>query len=291
MIGCIGYGFVGSALCNCFSKVEKVLVHDILDVSKHLKDNMKYEKNFEQFLSNLEREENSIIFICVPTPMNLTTKKCDIRIIDKILKDIYSYVTKTCYIVIKSTIPVGTIDYYHVLYGDKLNMIFNPEFLTQNNAERDFLNQTRAIFGSNIDDISPVVNIYKNALPKIEIQYSTPQEAEMTKLTLNTFWATKVAFANEMHDICKGLNINYDNVIKLVKSDPRMGKTHLAVPGADGYRGFGGVCLPKDLNNLRMLSKEADIQTPLLDAVWLKNCEVREVKDWEELIGKAVSKD
>jgi UDPglucose 6-dehydrogenase len=291
MIGCIGYGFVGSALCNCFSRVEKVLVHDILDVSANLKANMEYCGDIKEFINKLEQQKDSIIFICVPTPMNLRTKKCDIRIIDTVLKSIYSHVTKTTFIVIKSTIPVGTIDYYHTLYGDKLNMIFNPEFLTQNNAEKDFLNQTRAIFGSNLEDISPVVDIYKRALPKIDIEFGTPQEAEMVKLTLNTYWATKVAFANEIYDICDGMNVNYNNVIKMVKGDPRMGKTHLAVPGPDGYRGFGGVCLPKDLNNLRMLSKEYDVKTPLLDAVWEKNCEVREVRDWEELIGKAVSKD
>jgi nucleotide sugar dehydrogenase len=291
MIGCIGYGFVGSALCNCFAKVEKILVHDILDVSKHLKDNMEYEKNFDEFVSTLENEEHSIVFICVPTPMNIKTKKCDIRIIDNILKNLYKNITKNWFVVIKSTIPVGTIDYYHTLYGDKFSVIFNPEFLTQNNAEKDFLNQKRAIFGSNVEEITPVVEIYKNALPKIDIQYSSPRESEMVKLTLNTYWATKVAFANEMYDICEGLNINYDNVIKLVKGDSRMGKTHLAVPGPDGHRGYGGVCLPKDINNLRMLSQDVNVETPLLDVVWEKNCQVREVRDWEELIGKAVSKD
>lgn len=291
MIGCIGYGFVGSALCNCFSKVEKILVNDIIDVTKSLKQNMEYEKNIATFVSKLEHEEHSILFICVPTPMNLNTKKCDIRIIDNVLKQLYSQSKKQMYIVIKSTIPVGTIDYYHTLYGDKFNMIFNPEFLTQNNAEQDFLNQTRAIFGSNVEYIAPVVEIYKKALPNIDIQYSSPTEAEMVKLTLNTYWAAKVAFANEVYDICQGMNVDYNNVMKMVKGDSRMGKTHLAVPGYDGYRGFGGVCLPKDLNNLRMLSKEFGVPTPLLDAVWEKNCEVREVRDWEELVGKAVSKD
>lgn len=291
MIGCVGYGFVGSALCNCFAKVEKVLVYDILDVTNNLKKNMEYQSNFEQFIVELEKEKDNIIFICVPTPMNIKTKKCDLKIVDTVIKQIYKNVQKKCYVVIKSTIPVGTIDYYHTLYGDKLKMIFNPEFLTQNNAEEDFLNQKRAIFGTHIEDIKCVTKLYKKALQNIDIQMTTPRESEMVKLTLNTFWATKVAFANEIYDICEGMNINYNDVINLVKDDPRMGKTHLSVPGFDGYRGFGGVCLPKDLNNLRTLSVDNSVSTPLLDAVWEKNCKVREVKDWEDLIGKAVTKE
>jgi UDPglucose 6-dehydrogenase len=70
-----------------------------------------------------------------------------------------------------------------------------------------------------------------------------------------------------------------------------MGQTHLSVPGPDGLRGFGGVCLPKDLNNLRKLAEQHSVSTKLLDAIWEKNCNVREKKDWEELIGKAVSKE
>ena len=75
MIGCIGYGFVGSALSNCLSKVTKVIVHDVLDVSNKLEENMEYEGNFQKFIKRIESGNESIYFICVPTPMNLKTQK------------------------------------------------------------------------------------------------------------------------------------------------------------------------------------------------------------------------
>lgn len=295
MIGCIGYGFVGSALCHTFSKVTKTLIYDVIDVSNRLEDNMEYISDFQEFVKRIElQNETPIYFICVPTPMFKNTLRCDLRIMDDVFTKLNNYISKRSIVVIKSTISIGTIERYEKLYNVKMDIVFNPEFLTQNNAKEDFKNQNRVIFGytsSEKDNLKSVVELYQQSIPGIDVYHCCPKEAEMCKLMLNSYWASKVAFANEIYDICHAMDINYSSVVDLVKSDPRMGKTHLAVPGPDGLRGFGGVCLPKDLNNLRKLAEEYSVSTKLLDAIWEKNCEVREKKDWEELIGKAVSKE
>ena len=62
--------------------------------------------------------------------------------------------------------------------------------------------------------------------------------------------ATKVAYFNEIYDLARELNINYNNVIELVKLDERIGTSHMSCPGHDGKRGYGGTCFPKDTNSL-----------------------------------------
>lgn len=293
MIGCIGYGFVGSALTNTFSNTTKVAVYDINDVSNKLNKNCTFFNDISDFVSVLEKNEDlPNIFICVPTPMYYEEKKCDTRIIDSVLELLFNTVSKKTNVIIKSTIPIGQTDLYNNKYFNKLNVIFNPEFLTQNNAENDFKKQKRTILGlSGSVDVSNIISLYKNTIDNIDIHICEAKEAEITKLMLNSFWATKVAFANEMYDICNLSNIDYNNVHNLVLGDERIGKTHLSVPGFDGLRGFGGVCLPKDLNNLKTYANELGLKTCILDSVWEKNCIVREDFDWEKLIGKAISKN
>ena len=99
----------------------------------------------------------------------------------------------------------------------------------------------------------------------------------MVKYFLNTFLATKVSFANEIYQICKALDIEYNNVLDLVVHDPRLTKSHFLVPGPDGQYGFGGVCFPKDINALISVCKQNNIDSTVLSAAWNKNLLVREL--------------
>jgi nucleotide sugar dehydrogenase len=294
MIGCIGYGYVGSALSLCFARNINVAVYDIIDVSNNLCKNMIYFNNMIEFIKCMESgKETPIYFICVPTPMKLDTYECDTRIIDSVIESLYKNITKKSFVVIKSTIPIGKTDSFNKMYNNKMNVIFNPEFLTQDNAESDFINQKRTIIGSDLheEELHEITLLYNKNFNNLQIDYCLAREAELAKLMLNSFWATKVAFANEFYDISTSVGVDYKNVASLVKGDDRIGKTHLDVPGNDNLRGFGGVCLPKDLNNVRTISQKRNIKTILLDAVWETNCNIRQDKDWEKLIGKAVSKE
>ena len=66
---------------------------------------------------------------------------------------------------------------------------------------------------------------------------------------------------------------------------------HLMVPGPDGDRGYGGHCFPKDLNALIHTGQNVGVATTVLNAVWEKNLEVRPERDWEQLKGRAISKE
>ena len=91
-----------------------------------------------------------------------------------------------------------------------------------------------------------MVDLYWQRFPKCDVNIITAKEAEMIKYVANTFLATKVAYLNEIWQICQKTNINYDHMIGILNNDSRLGNTHWNVPGHDGKFGFGGTCFPKE---------------------------------------------
>ena len=85
--------------------------------------------------------------------------------------------------------------------------------------------------------------------------YATIEELILTKYLRNSFLATKVAFFNEVFDLCESAGIDYNQVKALVGEDKRITHSHMQVPGPDGDRGFGGACFPKDTEALLVFSK------------------------------------
>ena len=113
----------------------------------------------------------------------------------------------------------------------------------------------------------------------------------MVKYFLNSFLATKVSFANEMYQICNGLDIDYDKVTEYAIYDERLGRSHLNVPGPDGDFGYGGHCFPKDVNALIKVAQDLSIEPHMLKATNEKNNKVRKNRDWEKQEGRAVIRD
>ena len=75
----------------------------------------------------------------------------------------------------------------------------------------------------------------------------------LKKLFRNAFLATKVTFFNQIYDYCKEHGLDYNTVNSLIAVDKRIGHSHTAVPGDDGVQGFGGRCLPKDVEGFSNL--------------------------------------
>jgi UDPglucose 6-dehydrogenase len=190
-------------------------------------------------------------------------------------------------VVLKSTVPPGTTDRLNKTYKD-ISVIFNPEFLTEANFIEDFKNQTRIILGGTRKGTNLLRQIYSKVFPTAHIIKTGSITAEMIKYMTNAYLATKVSFSNEIKQICDKLDIDYDKVIEYATLDERLGKTHLGVPGPDGDLGFGGHCLPKDINALICVAHEFDIVPEVLEAVVETNDKVRKNRDWEDMKGRAV---
>lgn len=280
-IGIIGQGFVGNAVRMGMEHVFDVLTYD--------KNPDKYSNvdSIEEIIKQVD-----VIFLCVPTPMR-RSGECDLTIIKSALDEINQYcisINKQIIIVIKSTIPPGTTDYLDSEYSH-CNIVFNPEFLTEANSIEDYKNQNRIIIGGKRPYTSIVRRIFVKAFPKVPIIKTSATIAETIKYVTNIFLATKVAFANEIFQVCEALDIDYDKVIEYAKYDVRLGQTHWDVPGPDGDFGYGGHCFPKDIAALKTLMNSLDVDSTIIDAVIKKNNIVRTDRDWEKQIGRAVSED
>ena len=116
-------------------------------------------------------------------------------------------------IIIKSTIPPGTTERWNHRF-ESLNIVFNPEFLTERNAIKDYENQNRIILGGVRPATTELKRVFSKVFPKAHIIKTDSTHAEMVKYLTNTFLATKVSFANEMYSLCNQLNVDYDKVVE-----------------------------------------------------------------------------
>ena len=280
-IGIIGRGFVGSAVEFGFSP------NTGCDAEVRV-----YDKDPSKSLHSLEEtvNESDIIFLSVPTPSN-KDGSMNLDIVRQVLQDISDVNKKSDNIVLlRSTVIPGTTRKLDSEFKN-VNLIFNPEFLTERSAKFDFINQSRFILGGENKYTTRVGDLMKwrfgTSTPVIQTDYET---AELIKYMNNCFFATKVSFLNEMKMIADKCNADWSTAIEGFVRDGRVGHSHLSVPGPDGKYGFGGSCFPKDIQALISFSEDLDLNLPTLQGAWNTNLIVRPEKDWEKLEGRAVVK-
>ena len=271
-VGIVGQGFVGTALNEGLKQYFQIETYDI---------------NKKSTCESLEKlsEKSDVVFVCLPTPMKMNGS-CHIGIVQDTLLELDT-ISKCKTIVVKSTVPPGTTEIWNKKFKN-IQIVFNPEFLTEANSIEDFKNQNRIIIGGPRPATTKVKRIYTKAFPKVPIIKTGSTTAEMVKYFTNCFLATKVSFANEMYEICEALNIDYDKVTEYAIYDERIGKSHLNVPGPDGDFGYGGHCFPKDVKALIKVAIDNDLLPKMLIATDDKNKEIRKNKDWLDMKGRAV---
>lgn len=283
-IGIVGAGYVGTACEICFSAMPNA------SVTTH--DKYKPSCSLDSVVA-----DSDILFVCVPTPMQEDDGACDTRIVEEA---VYSIVSRKALsrktIVIKSTVPPGTTMALQQKYP-RHSFVFNPEFLTEANFISDFANQEFIVLGETDVKANNLYQFYVDfaayqesvKLPHPVIKRCTSSTAELMKYSVNAFLSTKVTFFNELNEIAQASGIDFKQLRELILLDKRVGSSHTQVPGKDGYHGFGGKCLAKDLNGLIAYARTAGCDPILLDSAWSKNLLVRECYDWENISG-AVTK-
>ena len=276
-IGIIGQGFVGNAVYQKFKDYYDVITYDL--------DGSKCNSTEEEVISN-----SNVIFVCLPTPMDKKTGECHIGIVQNVLNELNELarlLDKCNIIVVKSTIPPGTTEKWNFVFPN-IQIVFNPEFLTEANAINDFKNQNRIIIGGPRPATTKVKRLFAKAFPKVPIIKTGSTHAEMVKYVTNCFLATKVSFANEIYQLCESLELDYDKVIEYSKFDERLGYSHWNVPGPDSDFGFGGHCFPKDMNALVYLGDLLGVDLKVIKSAIETNDRVRANRDWEQQNGRAV---
>jgi GDP-mannose 6-dehydrogenase len=166
----------------------------------------------------------------------------------------------------KTLIPILSEASQKNVHSD-FDVCFNPEFLREGSAIHDFYHPPFTAVGCVNPRAGEVVaGLYERVEGSVE--KTSFEVAEMLKYACNSFHALKIAFANEIGSLCKGMGIDSHAVMDLFARDEKLNisKAYLK-PGF----AFGGSCLPKDLRALTYKSKELDIDSPLLSAVLRSN--------------------
>ena len=172
-------------------------------------------------------------------------------------------------VVIKSTLPVGFCDEVSNKYGME-NIVYNPEFLTQRTALSDFRNQQEIYLAGNPTHTATTRNLYELFFANCENEnarfFETEKytEFELLKLARNSFYGVKVSYCNQLYNLCKKINIDYDTFREHFTRCEWVEDQHTHVPGPDGKLGFGGKCLPKDATGLHGCFKEHGIDFKML---------------------------
>lgn len=310
-VACIGQGFVGGSLTTVLNERDfSVFTYDKMGKKapggtkfSPVDPSMTYE-NAGEFATDLEKRVakfSKIYFVCLPTPM-FESGEADLSIVNRVLDEL-SNVEGERIAVVKSTVPPGTTEAWNKKYEKTgLRVVFNPEFLREATALDDMRNQSRIVLGGPRPHINKVKQLFESAFPNVPIVKTSSSTAEMVKYVTNIHLAVKVSLANEFYQICEaldknGANIDYDKVIEYAVYDERLGQSHWKVPGpmpaddtGEPAFGFGGSCFVKDLNALMFVARQLGISPAVMEGSWKKNVEVRPQRDWEKLIGRAVTK-
>lgn len=200
-------------------------------------------------------------FVAVPTAM-ASDGAADTSIVEEVVSWIESDV-----IVLRSTVPPGTTDRLRESTGKSI--VFQPEYGPAETPDHPFNNLRNvrwAILGGDRRDTIRVADLYKTTFSAdFTIQQTDARTAELTKYMENAYLALKVTFCNEFYDIAEASGVDYNELRELWLLDPRIGRSHTFV--LPFGRGFGGRCLPKDLNAIIHAARGVGVEPGLLEAV------------------------
>lgn len=291
----VGTGYVGLVTGACFAEFG----FDVTCVDKdHQKiDNLKkgiipiFEPGLESLVAQTSRlahlsfttclkdgmEQASAVFIAVGTPTLKGEERADLSFVLQAAREIALNIKNYTVVVTKSTVPVGTskkvIEEILTVRPDlKLGVDFdvasNPEFLREGSAISDFMRPDRVVIGTSSPQAQAILKKLYRPLYLIEtpIVSTTIEAAELIKYAANAFLATKIAFINEIANICEKVDADVQEVAKAVGLDGRIGKKFL-----NAGPGYGGSCFPKDTLALIQTAQDLNAPTSIVEAVAKSN--------------------
>lgn len=272
-ISVFGAGYVGLVTGACFAEMGNRVVCADIDESRieGLKQSQCpiHEPGLEELLQKNTSSDrlafttdlddairaSDMLFIGVGTPTR-DDGSTDLDAVEALCERIARVAESTKTVVIKSTVPVGTVRRLREQVvtslrrrgvGFEIEVVGNPEFLRQGNAVSDCLRPSRVVIGSVGAPPRHLLDLYAPFFPKgePEIHCMDPESAEMTKYAANALLAVKLSFMNELARFCETTGADIEQVRRGIGSDPRLGP-HFLYAGV----GFGGSCLPKDIRSL-----------------------------------------
>lgn len=295
-ISVFGLGYVGCVSAACFAKEGHQVVG--VDVSPTKVEIINGGKSpiVEEGISELIGEmvaakrlrattdageaigQSDLSLVCVGTPSN-TNGSLDLTYVRRVCEEIGAAIKakrERHTVVMRSTMLPGTIEGVVVptleehsgkKAGRDFGVCINPEFLREGTSIKDFYAPPFTLIGADETDTANTVGgLYANIAAPLYV--TSVKSAEMVKYACNCFHGLKVSFANEIGNICKGLNIDSHEVMHVFCQDTKLNLSpYYLKPGF----AFGGSCLPKDLRALSYKARELDVETPVLASVLESN--------------------
>lgn len=276
-----GTGYVGLVTAVCLAEVgHTVKCVDVVEEKIKMLNEGKspiYEPGLEELMKkNKDRlsftldaknayKDTDVIFVGVGTPEK-KDGSANLKYVYDVSKEIAENIEKDTIIVIKSTVPIGTnkkIEKYikdHLKHNVKVEIVSNPEFLSQGTAVKDTLHAQRIVIGVTSKNAERVM---KEVYDGFNIPYviTDRESAEMIKYASNDFLALKISYINEIANLCELIGANIEDVTKGMGMDSRIGNKFL-----NAGIGYGGSCFPKDTKALHWLSNYYDYEIKTIKA-------------------------
>lgn len=227
--------------------------------------------------SLLEAAQDAVIhFIAVGTPSG-DDGTADLTQVLEAAREIGQCMQQACTVVDKSTVPVGTADSVRAVIKEELerrgsklqfDVVSNPEFLKEGDAVNDFMRPERIIVGTDSDRAIELMQTLYSPFTRSHdrLLVMGVRDAEMTKYAANAMLATRISFMNEVANLCERLGVDVENVRRGIGSDSRIGHAFI-YPGC----GYGGSCLPKDMNALIRMAEASGESPQVLRGVQSRN--------------------
>ena len=284
----VGTGYVGLVSGLCFAEFgfQTICVDKDINRINNLKKGLCpfYEPGLEDLLSKHLNETKllslssslseaminaDIVFITVGTPTKRLEDEADLTSVYNVASEIADNIKSYCIVVTKSTVPVGTTSKVKKIILNKVDKILfdvvsNPEFLREGSAISDFMRPDRVVIGCNSKKSETMMRELYRPLYLLEtpIVSTTIESAEIIKYASNSFLATKIAFINEIANLCEAVGANVQDVAKAMGIDKRIGGKFLhAGPG------FGGSCFPKDVKAFVSTAKNFNVDLTIINSV------------------------
>ncbi|GAB6931945.1 UDP-glucose dehydrogenase family protein [Calditerricola satsumensis] len=209
--------------------------------------------------------EASVVMIAVGTPA-FPDGRCNLTYVWQAVDELAQTLTHPATVIVKSTVPPGTTAQIQRAMAETsriraVHVVANPEFLREGSAVADTRRPDRIVVGVTTREALVAVRaLYQG----IDAPYvvTTPTGAEMIKYAANAFLATKISFINEMARICDAYGVRVDDVAEGIGLDARIGRAFLRAG-----LGYGGSCLPKDVDALIHAARDKGVDPLILPAV------------------------
>lgn len=228
-------------------------------LKEQAKGNLNFTTSYQEAIESAE-----VIIIAVGTP-SAADETADLRYVFASAKSLAPYIKENAIVVIKSTVPPGTLEETINIIKQETSTKFYgaslPEFLREGSAVYDTLNPDRIVIGAEEDYVfEKLEELHKNlSAPVLRCKVAS---AQMAKYTANSYLATRITFINEIANLCEKNGADIDEVIKAIGHDKRIGQ-HYWYPGL----GYGGSCFPKDVKELAAYSRSVGESGNLLNRV------------------------